>query len=125
MRRLFVLLGLMACASTAAAQDLWTWTLYEDGGALALANEVPDTSKLAAVLECKPGDGVAKVSVFPNQGADRSPPVVGEMKTADAAFVSFVRTGKLSLKTDAGSGEIAMDPAHRAKLERFARLCGA
>jgi len=125
MRRIAALLAFALSASPALAQDIWTWTLYEDRASLALANEVPDTSKLAAVLECKPGDGMAKVSVFPQNGAGRAPPVVSEIKTGDAAFVAFVRTGKLSLKTDAGSGEIAMDPEHRAKLERFARLCGA
>jgi len=124
MRRIAVLLAVALSATAASAQDLWTWTLYENPGALALANEVPDSTKLAAVLECRPGSGAAKVSIFPEGGRSRTP-IVGEYRTSDADFLGFVRSGKLSLKTDGGSGEIAMDAEHRSKLERFARLCGA
>ncbi|HYE42232.1 MAG TPA: hypothetical protein VEA15_02470 [Caulobacteraceae bacterium] len=111
------------CASTARAQPLWTWTLYEDPASLALANEVPDTEQLAAVLECKPGSGAAKVSVFPK--GDGVAPVAQEFRTMDPAFAEFVKTGKLSFKTDGGAGDIEMKAEHRPKLERFARLCGA
>lgn len=124
MRLIAPLLAALSLASTAAlAQPGWTWTLYENRTSLALANEIPDTDSLAAVLECTPGSGQAKVSIYP--AGRSSSPVVGEYKTTDAAFVAFVTTGKLSLKTDAGSGEIAMDAPHRPKLERFSQLCGA
>jgi hypothetical protein len=116
-------LSLASMGVPALAQPGWTWTLYENPDSLALANEIPDTDSLAAVLECTPGSGEAKVSIFPS--AQRAHPVVGQYKTTDAAFRTFVSTGKLSLKTDAGQGEIAMDAPHRPKLERFAQLCGA
>ena len=121
---MLITVALLLCAGSVQAQPLWTWTLYEDPDALALANEVPDTSQLAAVLECKPGSGSAKVSVFP-KGATSQRPVLRQFPTTDAAFVEFVKTGKLSFTAEGGSGEIAMDTEHRAKLERFARLCGA
>jgi len=125
MRRIAVLLALaLSAPATASAQDIWTWTLYENPGAVALANEVPDSAKLAAVLECQPGSGAAKVSIFPEGGRSRTP-VTGEFKTSEAAFSAFVRSGRLSLRTQGGAGEIAMDAEHRPKLERFARLCGA
>ena len=117
----------LACAlfpTIASARPGWTWTLYEGRTSLALANEIPDTTNLAAVLECTPGSGEAKVSIFP-PGGSRTTPVVGSYQTTDAAFVAFVRSGKLSLKTEAGTGEIAMDAVHRNKLWRFSRLCGA
>lgn len=114
----------LACgAGPVSAQSLWTWTLYEDRGSLALANEIPDTAQLAAVLECKPGSGAAKVSVFPK--GDGEDGVVQTFATMDPAFADFVKTGKLNFKVDAGSGEIDMKPEHRSKLERFAQLCGA
>jgi hypothetical protein len=129
MRLIVPLIAALSLASVlsptaALARPGWTWTLYEGRASLALANEVPDTSHLAAVIECTPGSGQAKVSVFP-AGGSRTTPVVARYRTTDAAFVAFVRSGKLSLKTDAGTGEIAMDAVHRAKLWRFSRLCGA
>jgi hypothetical protein len=116
-------LGVLALAPPAFA-GLWTWTLYEDRASLALANEIPDSTSLAAVLECVPGSGQAKVSIFPSQGRSRTP-VVSQYRTSDTAFVEFVRTGRLSFRNEAGSGEIYMGPQHRAKLARFSRLCGA
>ena len=117
-------LGVFALAAPAlAAGGLWTWTLYEDRASLALANEIPDSTSLAAVLECVPGSGTARVSIFPAEGS--RPPVVGELKTTDPVFVAFVRSGRLSIKTEKGSGQIFMGPDHRSKLARFSRLCGA
>lgn len=125
MRLIVPLMAALSLASTAAvARPGWTWTLYEDRASLALANEIPDTTSLAAVLECAPGSGRAKVSIFPS-GVPRSRPVVGEFQTTDPAFAAFVRSGRLSLRSEAGTGEIAMDAVHRSKLWRFARLCGA
>lgn len=116
-------LGICGLAGPAAAA-LWTWTLYEDRASLALANEIPDSTSLAAVLECVPGTGDAKVSVFPGEGRSREP-VVETFRTSDAAFAQFVRTGRLSFQNAGGKGEIFMGPEHRAKLVRFSRLCGA
>lgn len=116
-------LGVLAFG-TAAQAGLWTWTLYEDRVSLALANEIPDSTSLAAVLECVPGTGDAKVSVFPAQGRSRTA-VVGQFKTTDADFLAFVKTGRLSFRNEQGTGEIFMGPEHRAKLARFSRLCGA
>lgn len=121
--RLTLALALGLFATAAAAQPLWTWTLYEDPEALALANEVPDTEQLSAVLECRPGSGLAKVSVFPK--GDGAAPVSSEFRTRDPAFVEFVKSGKLNFRSESGAGDIDMKSEHRPKLERFARLCGA
>ena len=45
-------LGTAAPAASQPQAGRWTWTLYERGASLALANEIPDTPQLAAVLEC-------------------------------------------------------------------------
>ncbi len=126
MRRIVLIaaLALSAAASPAAAGGRWTWTLYENPNSLALANEVPDSDSLAAVLECRPGSGRVKVSLFPNR--DGLKPVAAEYAATDAAFAAFVRTGKLELQNDIGAGEIAMKRReHRDKLRRFATMCGA
>lgn len=115
-------LGALALGGPAAA-GLWTWTLYEDRTSLALANEIPDSTSLAAVLECVPGSGDAKVSVFPGEGKSKTP-VVQSFRTSDDAFIAFVRSGRLSFTNEGGKGEIFMGPEHRGKLQRFSRLCG-
>lgn len=120
---LTAVLGALALAGPAVA-GLWTWTLYEDRASLALANEIPDSTSLAAVLECVPGSGDAKVSVFPGEGRSKTP-VVQSFRTSDEPFVTFVRTGRLSFANESGKGEIFMGPEHRGKLVRFSRLCGA
>jgi len=120
---LTAVLGALALAGPAVA-GLWTWTLYEDRASLALANEIPDSTSLAAVLECVPGSGDAKVSVFPGEGRSKTP-VVQSFRTSDEPFVTFVRTGRLSFANEGGKGEIFMGPEHRGKLLRFSRLCGA
>lgn len=119
---LVIAAAIALCAAGAWAQPLWTWSLYEDPGSVALANEVPDTAQLSAVLECKAGSGLAKVSVFPK--GDGMNAVSAVYRTMDPAFAEFVKSGRLSFRNDAGAGEIEMKPEHRPKLERFARLCG-
>ena len=49
----------------------WTWSLYggDEGGTVVLANEIPDTPQLRATLECDPGSGAARISVFDAEGA--------------------------------------------------------
>lgn len=123
MRAILLATALWLCATAAQANGRWTWTLYEAPGSLALANEIPDTDSLAAVVECRPGSGLAKVSIFPGARSDK--PVTAEYRTVEPAFAAFVKSGKLSLQVEGGTGAIAMDAEHRQKLERFAMLCGA
>lgn len=59
-----------ALMMTALAQsgEGWVWTYYDNDGSAVLAREVPDTERLSAVLECTPGSGVARVTVYGPQG---------------------------------------------------------
>lgn len=66
-----LLLGLNAAPDSVHAQvrpaDRWVWSLYESGGSVVLANEVPDTTQLRATLECTPGEGMAVLSLYDPQ----------------------------------------------------------
>lgn len=130
---------LATIAAITALQGGWTWTLYEDGP-LVLANEIPDTPQLRAILECQPGSGVARLDMF---GASQSGVAVVASGTATASgqseasadhqsvalrtdhpvFGQFLVTGALDVAVAGEHQEIAVQPAHLAKLRRFAELC--
>jgi hypothetical protein len=135
----------IAVLSTSPAQALaWTWTLYEGEGPVVLANEVPDTPQLKATLECTPGSGVARVSVYASPlGAGIATVTSGEgpaqaqteaqagrdgklglaLRTDHPVFGQFVSSGALSVAVGDQHQDIAVEPAHLAKLRRFADLC--
>jgi hypothetical protein len=128
--------------SALAIQGGWTWTLYEGEGPLVLAHEVPDTPQLRSVLECEPGSGVARLDLYEAGAA----PGVAILSSGDATaqtesvavsdhsriairsdhpvFGQFVLTGDLSVAVAGRSHSVEVQPAHLAKLRRFAELCG-
>ena len=135
---------LTALAAAALLQGpAWTWTLYEGDGPLVLANEIVDTPELKATLECTPGSGVTRVSVY---GGDltagfatvsageaeataqtevgRGGKISLALRTDHPAFTSFVAGGDLEIVVSAHSQSVAVQPDHLAKLRRFAQLCG-
>ena len=74
---------------TALAQsgEGWVWTYYDNGGSAVLAREVPDTERLSAVLECEPGSGVARLSVYGPEGRPGFVNVAAGDVSADAERV--------------------------------------
>lgn len=132
-----------AAIQNGSAANLWTWALYEDDGPLVLANEIPDTPQLRSTLECEPGSGVARVSIFGSpmgagfirvtagaatattetDGARRDKTQV-TLRTDHPVFTQFVASGALSLVMADQSRAITVERSHRAKLRRFAGLCG-
>ena len=54
----------LSLALAAQAGDAWVWAYYDGDGMAVLAREVPDTDRLSAVLECHPGSGVARLTVY-------------------------------------------------------------
>lgn len=54
----------LSLALAAQAQGGWVWAFYDGDGMAVLAREVPDTDRLSAVLECEPGSGVARLTVY-------------------------------------------------------------
>ncbi len=136
------MITLALALSLLAAQGGWTWTLYEGEGPVVLAHEIPDTPQLRAVLECEPGSGVARLDLY-GSGATAG---IATLTSGDAAgqaesvaagdhrsvpirsdhpvFGNFVLTGDLSVAVADRAQSVEVQPAHLAKLRRFAELCG-
>lgn len=128
---------------TGSTADMWTWALYENDGPLVLANEVPDTPQLRSTLECEAGSGVARLSIFgapmgsgfvritagdatattEADGSRRDKTQV-TLRTDHPVFTQFVASGTLRLALADQTRGIVVDRTHRAKLRRFAGLCG-
>ena len=124
----------------------WTWTLYEGEGPLVLANEVPDTPQLRTTLECAAGSGIARVSVYggplvagfasvtSGSGASaaqaqaqaevgRGGKISLAVRTDHPVVGQFVSTGDLAVAVGSQRQTVTVEPAHLAKLRRFADLC--
>lgn len=84
-----MLISLAALMMTALAQpgEGWVWTFYDNDGSAVLAREVPDTERLSAVLECTPGSGVARLTVYGPQGRPGFVNVAAGEVSADAERV--------------------------------------
>lgn len=129
----------VAALAGSAPQNGWTWTLYEDSP-LVLANEIPDTPQLKAVLECQPGSGVARLDLYGPAAAgiatiaSGSASATGEseaaadrqsvaLRTDHPVFGQFLVTGALDVAVAGQHQAVAVQPVHLAKLRRFAELC--
>ena len=122
--------------------NAWTWTLYENTGAVVLANEVPDTAQLRATLECEPGSGAVEVALYEfgaigdfaqlragpatatseaAQGSNRSIRV--SLRIDHPGFAAFASSGRLTVSSGERSATVTVDRANLAKLRRFGELC--
>jgi hypothetical protein len=110
-----------------------------------LANEVPDTPQLRTTFECTPGSGVARVSVYggtlsagfasvtsgagsgaqaqSQAEAGRGGKLSLAVRTDHPVFGQFVASGDLALSVGDQRQTVTVEPAHLAKLRRFADLC--
>jgi len=135
------LAGMMMQAAAPATG--WTWTLYEGEGPLVLANEVPDTPDLRSTLECQPGSGVARVSLYgASLGSGVARASSGErsatteadgsrrdktsmsLRTDHPVFTQFIANGALAVSVADRSQTLTIERPHLPKLRRFAELCG-
>lgn len=125
-----------------ALQSGWTWTLYQGDGPLVLANEIPDTPQLQAVLQCTPGSGIARIDLYGAEAAagvatlasGRATATTQAEHTGDHRTVSvradhpvfgqFVLSGTLDVTVAGRSQSVEVQSGHLAKLRRFAELCG-
>ncbi|WP_298158473.1 hypothetical protein [Brevundimonas sp.] len=136
---ILAILAASALFAGAVPQGGWTWTLYEDGP-LVLANEIPDTAQLKAILECQPGAGVARLDLFgptdagiatitsgPATASGRSEAAADHqsvaLRTDHPVFGQFMVTGVLDVAVGGNHQAVAVPAAHLAKLRRFAELC--
>jgi|FLYM01.1.fsa_nt_gi hypothetical protein len=140
-----MILAIIATIGALALQgprDGWTWTLYESGDNLVLANEIPDTEHLRATLECDAGSGAATVRIYGfGQAAEFSQLRAGRataqsQSDADAdgslgvglridhpVFAAFSAGGRLDVSSGGRAGAVAVNRANLAKLRRFGELC--
>jgi len=138
-------LALSALTGSPVQSTAWTWTLYEGTGPVVLANEVPDTPQLRTTFECTPGSGVARVSVYggtlsagfasvtsgagsgaqaqSQAEAGRGGKLSLAVRTDHPVFGQFVASGDLALSVGDQRQTVTVEPAHLAKLRRFADLC--
>ena len=134
-----VTLAVLAALTGSPPQSSWTWTLYEDRP-LVLANEIPDTPQLKAILECDPGSGVARLDLFGQTRAGVAMIASGTatatgqseaaadhqsvaLRTDHPVFGQFLISGELDVAVAGAHQTVAVQPAHLAKLRRFAELC--
>lgn len=123
--------------------DRWIWSLYENGGSVVLANEVPDTTRLKATLECTPGQDTASLSLYGSaaqagfarlsaSGATGTAEVRaargGKLETAlrldHPVFMTFIARGALSIASGEGQTDLSAGPAFLPVLRQFAQRCG-
>lgn len=138
-----LLIAALAGLALQGAGPDWTWSLYEGEGPVVLANDVPDTARLRATLECEPGSGVAEVATYGAAAesgmaairsrsataaaqavAGRNGKLVTAVRLDHPVFAAFVLSGRLSVTVASVERAIEVQPAHLAKLRRFAELCG-
>ena len=140
------LISLISVSATPAyAQSAqWVWTLYADASPVVLAHEIPDTPQLKTTLECDPGSGRVRLSLYNNPDLDSGPVTyrsgnasgAGEalsqrgrfsttLPAGHPVFVTFLANGELQLARDDTVQTITIETAHLSKLRRFARACAA
>lgn len=130
------------------AAERWTWTLYDpaDGSPVVLANEVPDTARLRATLECEPGSGATRVSVFATDGAadgfvslrSGDARAASQGETAEEAgvrrltaalrlehpvFAAFLESGQMTLVQGENRWPVRVPAAYRSLITDFAVAC--
>lgn len=139
---MIMLFAALAGLALQGAEPGWTWSLYEGEGPVVLANDVPDTARLRATLECEPGSGVARLASYGAEAepgmatlrsgaataateaqAGRNGKLTAVLRTDHPVFASFVRSGRMVVTVAGHERTVEVQPAHLAKLRRFAELC--
>ena len=132
-------------AMAALQPSAWTWTLYEGDGPVVLAEEIPDTPRLRNTLECEPGSGVARVTLYRQDArggfvtlvaqdattqseaetvsGGATPGVMAPVRLDHPVFAAFRARGSITMRGAGGSWTLDMPLAELPKLRRFAELC--
>lgn len=133
-------LAIALAAGSGSGTD-WVWTLYADAEPVVLAEEIADTDRLRATLECRPGSGAVTVSLY-EAGSAQPGFVTIRSGNASATSAAEVADGHASfaLRTDhpvfaaliggrratiGGLGaDRTLDLSAATERRRFAMLCG-
>ena len=141
---MMMLMAAVAGLMMQAGEPAWTWSLYEGEGPVVLANDVPDTARLRATLECETGQGAARVTAYAAGSAaggmatlragaataaaegraGRDGRLSAMVRTEHPVFAAFVETGRLTLTVGSTERMVEVQAEHLAKLRRFEELCG-
>lgn len=124
-----------------AAPDPWIWALYDDAGSVVLANEIPDTPRLRATLECAPGSSVVHITVYeaaPAQGfatltaggasatseaGGRADRLETTLRTDHPVFAALAASGRLTISAGDQSRQIDIDRDHLVDVRRLGQRC--
>lgn len=137
---LFVIAAL--AAQSPPAERSWTWTLYADAEPVVLAHEIPDSASLRTTLECDPGSGVARLTLYggttisgmvrvisgdASAVTETAPARAGATRLAlridHPAFAAFTADGRMVVASGDQRRPVDIPSVHLAKLRRFAELC--
>lgn len=133
--------ALAIALQTSSPAGGWTWTLYDSSGPLVLANEVPDTPRLRATLECEPGSSIVNLALYDEASATGIATLTSGEAVANAevetrrgrletslrveqpVFAAFQASGRLDIDIGERKLKIEVDRPNLSKLRRFAERC--
>lgn len=120
----------------------WTWTLYDNEADVVLAQEVPDTDRLGATLECGRGSGRVALTLY-GQAASGMAVLTAANASATAqaeaepgggtrlttptdhpVFRAFVGGTELKIAVAGATLGLVVPAEHLPKLRRLSELCG-
>lgn len=125
----------------AILQGGWTWTLYDRGDMLVLADEIPDTARLRTTLQCEPGSGIASVDLYEGpikagfailtsgtasattEASSRADLRTLAVRTDHPVFGQFLLTGALDVAVAGQHQTVRVPSVYLGRLRRFAELC--
>lgn len=139
-----VILATLIASSTQAQNSGWTWTLYADSTPIVLAQEIPDTPRLKATLECDRDGTQVHVSLYDADPAAAGPITfksgrqsgMGELRATGRrlstslpvdhpVFLAFQASGTLEMVSGERTLPVTVEPSHLPKLARFAEACAS
>lgn len=133
--------ALAIALQTSSPAGGWTWTLYENSGPLVLANEVPDTPRLRATLECERGSSIVSLNLYDQAPAagianltsgeavanaeveTRRGRVQTSVRVDQPVFAAFQATGRMDIAVGERELKVEVDRPNLGKLRRFSEQC--
>ncbi|KQS54486.1 hypothetical protein ASG17_12445 [Brevundimonas sp. Leaf363] len=135
-------MALLLIANLQGAQPAWTWSLYEADGLVVLANEIPDTPRLRATLECAPGTGLATLALYGPGATGMATLTAGgataatqaeraqgdrlemALRTDHPVFQALAAEGQLDVRIGEQTRTVDLNGQGLPMLRRFAGRCG-
>lgn len=137
-----LLLAAAVLTASPVQAPAWTWSLYDGDGRLVLAEEEPSAMRLRTTLECEPGSGVARLTLFQfgatsgyaqfsaggaggaaEVASGRGEDLSLSLRIDHPAFVAFVADGRLDVSAGGRQRRIETPRPHLSRLRSFAEQC--